>query len=91
MNSEGDTKTNVKPVAEGGTDRSTDIDTSDKNTVTDTFLRTDAGVIFTNDRAGNIPTGILSTVVGSAALVALGIAGVAGGALYLKKKKSEEE
>lgn len=46
---------------------------------------------FTNSRVGTIPTGILSTVGGSAALAVFGIAGVAGGVLYLKKKKSEEE
>ena len=46
---------------------------------------------YTNDRSGTIPTGILSTVAGSLGIVALGIAGVAGGAVYLKKKKSEEE
>ena len=46
---------------------------------------------YTNDRSGAIPTGILSTVAGSLGIVALGIAGVAGGAVYLKKKKSEDE
>lgn len=85
MNSSGDVKTDDK------TGDGTDIDTSGKNTVTDTFLKSDAGVIFTNDRAGNIPTGLLSTVAGSAGLVALGLAGIVGGAFYIKKKKSEEE
>ena len=46
---------------------------------------------YTNDRSGTIPTGILTTVAGSLGIVALGIAGVAGGAVYLKKKKSEDE
>lgn len=46
---------------------------------------------YTNDRSGTIPTGILSTVAGSLGIVALGIAGVAGGVVYLKKKKSEDE
>ena len=46
---------------------------------------------YTNDRSGTIPTGILSTVAGSLGIVALGIAGVAGGIVYLKKKKSEDE
>lgn len=85
MNTTGDVKTGDKS-GEG-----TDIDTSAKNTVTDTFLKSDAGVIFTNDRAGNIPTGIINTLKGSMAVVAMGIAGVVGGGLYLKKKRSEEE
>ena len=46
---------------------------------------------FTNDRTGAIPTGILTSVAGSAALVAVGIAGTAAGTYLLKKKKSEEE
>ena len=46
---------------------------------------------FTNDRSGAIPTGILSTVAGSAGLIALGVIGVAGGVFYVKKKKSEDE
>ena len=46
---------------------------------------------YTNERKGTIPTGILSTVGGSVALAAVGIAGIAGGAMYLKKKKSEED
>lgn len=85
MNTTGDVKTGDKS-GEG-----TDIDISNKNKVSDTFLKSNAGVIFTNDRAGNLPTGVISTVAGSAALVALGIAGVTGGTIYLKKKKSEEE
>ena len=46
---------------------------------------------FTNDRTGTIPTGLLSTVAGSAGLIAVGLVGVAGGAFYVKKKKSEDE
>ncbi len=46
---------------------------------------------FTNTRTGMIPTGLLSTVAGSAGLIALGLAGIVGGTFYLKKKKSEEE
>ena len=46
---------------------------------------------YTNDRSGAIPTGILTTVAGSLGIVVFGIAGIAGGAAYLKKKKSEEE
>ncbi|MCR4794433.1 MAG: hypothetical protein K5898_04575 [Ruminococcus sp.] len=85
MNDNGDIKTGDK------SDEGTDIDTSKKNSVSDSFLKSDAGIIFTNDRAGNIPTGILSTVAGSAGIVAIGLAGILGGAFYLKKKKSEEE
>lgn len=85
MNDRGDVKTGDKD-GEG-----TDINTSAKNSVTDTFLKSDAGVVFTNDRAGNIPTGILSTVAGSVGIVAVGAAGVLGGVIYIKKKKSEEE
>lgn len=85
MNSTGDVKTGDK-TAEG-----TDIDTSANNSVTDSFLKSDAGVIFTNDRAGNIPTGVLSTIAGSIGIVLIGIAGIAGGMFCLKKKKSEEQ
>lgn len=46
---------------------------------------------FTNDRSGAIPTGLLSTVAGSAGLVAIGLAGIVVGVFYIKKKKSEEE
>ena len=46
---------------------------------------------YTNTRAGMIPTGILSTVAGSLGLAAVGLAGLTGGVLYIKKKKSEEE
>ena len=53
-------------------------------------IHADTIVQYTNDRSGVIPTGVLSTVAGSAGLVAVGILGIAGGALYLKKKKSEE-
>lgn len=53
-------------------------------------INADTIVQYTNDRSGVIPTGVLSTVAGSAGLVAVGILGIAGGALYLKKKKSEE-
>lgn len=59
--------------------------------VTDSYLKEGATVTFTNNRAGTIPTGILSTVAGSAGIVALGVLGVAGGMLYVKKKKSEDE
>lgn len=46
---------------------------------------------FTNDRSGSVPTGILSTFGASAALAAVGIAGIAGGMICLRKKKSEED
>lgn len=85
MNASGDVKTDDK------TGEGTDIDTSAKNTVEDTFLKSDAGVIFTNDRAGNIPTGIISTVAGSAGIAAVGLIGIVCGTIIVKKKKSEEE
>ena len=59
--------------------------------VSGTIADADIHTGYTNDRSGTIPTGILSTVAGSLGIVALGIAGVAGGAVYLKKKKSEDE
>lgn len=61
------------------------------NAMSDNYIQGDAVIDFTNERSGVIPTGILSTVAGSAGLIAVGIAGMAGGAFYLKKKKSEEE
>ena len=59
--------------------------------VSGTIADADIHTGFTNDRSGDIPTGILSTVGGSAALAVVGIAGIAGGAMYLRKKKSEED
>ena len=61
------------------------------SSVTDTHLKKDAAVIFTNDRAGNLPTGVLSTIAGSLGIVAVGIAGIACGTYFLRKKKSEEQ
>ncbi len=63
----------------------------DHNTVTDSQLTDTARLTFTNTRGGVIPTGILMTVAGSAGIAAIGIAGVAAGTIYLRKKKSEEE
>ena len=60
----------------------------------DDFMQADAEIDFTNNRQGVIPTGILSTLAGSLCLTAIGAAGIAGGMLYVKKKKSgsdEEE
>ncbi len=62
-----------------------------ENAAEGTIADADIHTGYTNDRSGAIPTGILSTVAGSLGIVALGIAGVAGGAVYLKKKKSEDE
>ncbi len=59
--------------------------------VSDSIEDADIHTGYTNDRSGAIPTGILTTVAGSLGIVVLGIAGVAGGAVYLKKKKSEED
>ena len=46
---------------------------------------------FTNNRQGDIPTGILSTVKGSVIIIAVGAVGVIGAIVFLKKRKSEEE
>ena len=56
-----------------------------------TIASADIHTGFTNDRSGTIPTGLLSTVAGSAGIIALGVIGVTGGAIYLKKKRSREE
>lgn len=61
------------------------------DTISDKKLEADATVKYTNFLGGSIPTGILSTVAGSLGIVAIGITGIAGGMLYLKKKKSEEQ
>ncbi len=61
------------------------------NAMSDNYIQGDADIAFANDRSGTIPTGILSTVAGSLGIAVLGIAGVAGGVVYLKKKKSEDE
>ena len=64
-----------------------------KNGITDstTGIKGNTTAAFTNTREGNIPTGIFTNVAGSVGIVALGIAGITGGAVYLKKKKSEDE
>lgn len=70
-----------------GEDGNDALDDAARGAITDADIHTG----YTNDRSGAIPTGILTTVAGSLGIVVLGVAGVAGGALYLKKKKSEEE
>ncbi|MBR3630573.1 MAG: hypothetical protein IKN55_08915 [Oscillospiraceae bacterium] len=89
----GDTKTQDKTKT-GGTEAEpvygSDISYSNHQ-IADTYISGDAEVAFTNDRSGTIPTGILTTVAGSLGIVVLGAAGVIGGALYMRKKKSEEE
>ena len=59
--------------------------------MTDDYIQDDTVIDFTNNRQGVIPTGILSTLAGSLCLAAVGIAGIAGGAYYVKKKKSEDD
>lgn len=92
LDQNGDIKTGDK-----GENAGTDIIVNDEQgknnmkTVSDSFLKSDAAVIFTNDRAGNIPTGVLMSVAGSAAIAAIGIAGIFAGSFYLKKKRSEDE
>lgn len=90
----GDTKTGDK-TGEGtdiaGKANSAESSADKTYTIADTYLKSNAVVTFTNDKAGTLPTGVLMTVAGSAAIAALGIAGVAAGTVYLRKKKSEEE
>ena len=90
----GDTKTGDKTGE--GTDIAGEANSAESSadktyTIADTYLKSNAVVTFTNDKAGTLPTGVLMTVAGSAAIAALGIAGVAAGTVYLRKKKSEEE
>ena len=88
----GDTKTQDKTNT--GTEEEpvmgSDISYSNHQ-IADTYISGDTVAAFTNDRSGTIPTGILTTVAGSLGIVALGIAGVTGGMIYMKKKKSEDE
>ena len=64
---------------------------SNTYSVTDSYLKNDATVSFTNEREGTIPTGVIAAVGGALALLAVGAAGIAAGTYCLKKKKSEEE
>ena len=66
-------------------------DVTFKDAAEGTIAAEDIETGFTNDRSGTIPTGIINTVAGSAGILAVGIAGVAGGMFYLKKKKNEDE
>jgi hypothetical protein len=59
--------------------------------VSDSYLSGDTSILFKNDLAGTIPTGILNTIAGSLGIVALGIAGIAGGVVLLKKKNAGED
>ena len=61
------------------------------NAMTDDYIQDDTVIDFTNNRQGVIPTGILSTLAGSLCLTAVGIAGIAGGVYYVRKKKSEDD
>ena len=92
MDQNGDIKTNDKGENEGiDIIENDDQGKNSLSSVSDTFLKSDAAVIFTNDRAGNIPTGVLMSVAGSAAIAAIGIAGIFAGSFYLKKKRSEDD
>jgi hypothetical protein len=62
-----------------------------KGTVSDDELTADASANFTNDRSGLIPSGVLTTVAGSAVIVLIGLAGVVGGVFCLRKKRTEED
>jgi hypothetical protein len=66
---------------------------ADKKTfsITDSYLGSNAEATFTNTKEGTIPTGVLMSVAGSAAIAAIGIAGIVAGSFYLKKKRSEDE
>ena len=59
--------------------------------VSDKLLEADTTVKYTNVREGAIPTGVLISIAGSAAIVAIGLAGIFAGSYYVKKKRSEEE
>ncbi|MBQ9869649.1 MAG: hypothetical protein IJM32_08325 [Ruminococcus sp.] len=87
MDSTGDTKTGDK-TGEGTAIAG--VKDGESFSVTDTLLKSDAGADFVNERAGTIPTGVITTVAGSAGIVLLGAAGIAG-AVYAKKKKDEDE
>lgn len=87
MDSAGDTKTGDKS---GEGTAIAGVKDGESFSVTDTLLKSDAGADFVNERAGTIPTGVITTVAGSAGIVLLGAAGIAG-AVYAKKKKDEDE
>lgn len=57
--------------------------------VTATNVTEDVHTGYVNDKTGKIPTGVLSTVKTSAGVIFLGLAGLAAGALSLKKKKED--
>ena len=59
--------------------------------VKDSFLKQDTQIRITNDNSGDIPTGVLTTVAGSAGIAAIGLAGIAAGVLFLRKKHGEDE
>ncbi len=80
----GDTKTG------DAADDGTAITLAD-NAMSDDYIQNDTVIDFTNNRQGVIPTGVLSTLAGSLCIAAIGIAGIAGGTIYMKKKKSKDD
>ena len=74
---------------DGDTDTSNDaeITSADGRTVTDTALMKDAAIAYTNTKNGVIPTGVLMSVTGGVALIA-----IAGAGLFaLNRRKAEDE
>ena len=61
----------------------------DKNTYTDTYLKSDTTAAFTNDRTGTVPTGVILSI---AAPCVIGVAVISGLVIMnIKKKKDESE
>ena len=65
--------------------------TQDASFISGVIAGEDVYTGYTNDRTGLIPTGLLASFAGPAAIIVLGLGGMAAGTVYLKKKKSEED
>ncbi len=81
----GDTQTGDSALDSGAA-----IDTAgEKNTYTDTYLKSDTAAVFTNDRTGTVPTGVILSI---AAPCVIGVAVISGLVIMnIKKKKNESE
>lgn len=81
----GDTQT-----GDSANDSGAAIDTEgEKNTYTDNYLKYDTTAVFTNDRTGTVPTGVILSI---AAPCVIGVAVISGLVIMnIKKKKDESE
>ena len=80
-------KTNIAVTGDATNEAENDIATVAKKTVTDKAVTADTTVAYTNDKSGAVPTGLIMSIGGPAAIALLGGVGL----VTIKAKKKEEE